>query len=709
MKIGEISDKIKDTMGKKVIIVESPAKTKTLKSFLKDGWKVTASMGHIRDLPERSLGVDIEKGFRPKFVIISKKKEVVEKLKEEVKDAEEVYLASDPDREGEAIAWHLSQVLKLKNPLRIEFNEITKPAVLEGLRHPRQIDMNRVYSQHARRILDRIVGYKLSPLLWEKLGFKTLSAGRVQSVALRLVCEREREIQAFVPEEYWKITARLTSKREYFPFDALLISRNGEKITIPNEEEANRILQALEGAEYRVIKIKKQERRRNPPPPFITSTLQQDASNRLGFTPARTMRIAQQLYEGIEIDEGTVGLITYMRTDSVRIAETALEEAREFLKATFGEEYLPPAPRRFKVKEGAQDAHEAIRPTSVFRTPERLAPYLNTDQLKLYTLIWRRFLASQMKEAVMDLTSVDIEAKEFLFRATGSVVKFPGFLVMYEEKKEELALPALEEGEVLELIELIPSQHFTQPPPRYSEASLVKALEQKGIGRPSTYAVIIQTLLDRNYVVRENKQLVPTEMGFKVNDLLVENFPDIVDVSFTARMEEELDDIERGILRWDFVLEKFYEAFSQTLKNAFRSIEKQELKDEPLEEKCPLCGASLVLKYGRYGQFVSCSNFPNCRYKRSITTSLGVKCPVEGCDGELVERHTRKGRVFYGCSKYPKCNFASWLKPTNTHCPKCGFILGEKVSRGEVVSLICLREGCGYQETVEREEVTASE
>lgn len=698
-------------MAKKVIIVESPAKTKTLKSFLKDGWKVTASMGHIRDLPERSLGVDIANGFRPQFVIIPKKKSVVKRLREEVKDAEEVYLASDPDREGEAIAWHLSQVLKLKNPLRVEFNEITKTAVLEGLRRPRSIDMNRVYSQHARRILDRIVGYKISPLLWEKLGFKTLSAGRVQSVALRLVCEREREIQAFVPEEYWTITARLTSQREYFPFDALLLSRNGEKIGIRNEEEANAILRALEGAEYKVIKIKKQERRRNPPPPFITSTLQQEASNRLGFTPARTMRIAQQLYEGIEIDEGTVGLITYMRTDSVRIAESALEEAREFLRQTYGEEFLPPAPRRFKVKEGAQDAHEAIRPTSVFRTPERLAPYLNPDQLKLYTLIWRRFLASQMKEAVMDHTSVDIEAKDFLFRATGSVVKFPGFLVIYEEKREEIVLPPLEEGEILELIELIPSQHFTQPPPRYSEASLVKALEQKGIGRPSTYAVVIQTLLDRYYVVRENKQLVPTEMGFRVNDLLVENFPEIVDVSFTARMEEELDDIERGILRWDFVLDKFYSAFSQTLESAFKTIKKQGRKDEPLEEKCPLCGAQLVLKYGRYGQFVSCSAFPNCRYKRSVSNSLGISCPMEGCEGEIVERRTKKGRSFYGCSHYPKCRFASWLKPTNMRCPKCGFILGEKLSKGEVVSLVCLREGCDYQEAieVEKEEVTASE
>ncbi len=696
-------------MSKKVIIVESPAKTKTLKSFLKDGWKVTASMGHIRDLPERSLGVDLVNGFTPKFVIISKKRQVVKKLKEEVKDAKEVYLASDPDREGEAIAWHLAQVLNLKNPLRVEFNEITKSAVLEGLAHPRSIDMNRVYSQHARRILDRIVGYKLSPLLWEKLGFKTLSAGRVQSVALRLLCEREREIQSFVPEEYWTITARLTSKREYFPFEALLIGRNGEKIKINNEEEANHILQVLGGAEYRVIGVKKQERRRNPPPPFITSTLQQDASNRLGFTPARTMRIAQQLYEGIEIDEGTVGLITYMRTDSVRIAESALQEAREFLKQIYGKEYLPPQPRRFKVKEGAQDAHEAIRPTSVFRTPERVAPYLTFDQLKLYTLIWRRFLASQMKEAILDLTSVDIQAKGFLFRANGSVVKFPGFLSMYEEKREDIVLPSLEEGEVLELIELIPSQHFTQPPPRYTEASLVKALEQKGIGRPSTYAVIIQTLLDRYYVVRENKQLVPTEMGFRVNELLVENFPDIVDVSFTAKMEEELDDIERGILRWDFVLEKFYDAFSQTLKRALQSIEKQEREDKPLEERCPLCGAPLVLKFGRYGEFVSCSNFPNCKYKRSITSSLGIPCPMEGCEGEIVEKRTKKGRVFYGCSNYPKCKFASWLRPTERRCPRCGFLLGEKLSKGKVVGLVCLREGCDYQEAVEREEVTASE
>jgi DNA topoisomerase-1 len=697
-------------MEKKVIIVESPAKTKTLKSFLKDGFKITASMGHIRDLPQRALGVDIDDGFTPKFIIIPKKKAVVEKLKEETKDADVVYLASDPDREGEAIAWHLAHVLKLKNPLRIEFNEITRDAVLEGLKHPRPIDMNRVYSQHARRILDRIVGYKLSPLLWDKLGFKTLSAGRVQSVALRLICEREREIQAFVPEEYWTITARLTSQREYFPFDAILITRNGEKISIKNEEEANKILQELEGAEYRVKSIKKQERKRNPPPPFITSTLQQEASNRLGFTPARTMRIAQQLYEGIEIDEGTVGLITYMRTDSVRIAESALAEAREFLKQNFGEEFLPPTPRRFKVKESAQDAHEAIRPTSVFRTPEKLARYLNSDQLKLYTLIWRRFLASQMKEAIVDHTTVDISAKDFIFRATGSVVKFPGFLIIYEDKKEEIALPELFEGEILDLIELIPAQHFTQPPPRYNDASLVKALEQKGIGRPSTYAVIIQTLLDRNYVVRENRQLIPTEMGFKVNDLLVEHFPDIVDVSFTAKMEEELDDIERGLLRWDFVLEKFYDSFSKTLKQAFKVIEKEEKKEEKLEEKCPLCGAPLVLKYGRYGQFISCSNFPQCRYKRSITSSLGIKCPMEGCDGEIVERRTKKGKLFYGCSNYPKCKFASWLKPTNHTCPKCSFILGEKMAKGEVVRLVCLREGCDYQEEVgEKEEIKASE
>ena len=674
----------------KLVIVESPAKARTVGKFLGRGYRVRASVGHVRDLLKSRLSVDIENDFAPTYRVPKEKRDVVKELREEVKKAAEVYLATDPDREGEAIAWHLMAAADIPEEIarRVVFHEITRDAIEHAFAHPRGIDMRLVNAQQARRILDRLVGYKVSPLLWDKVRNR-LSAGRVQTVALRLVVEREREIQAFVPEEYWTLDAELAKQdtRELEPrptFTASLHRIRGKEFELKTEEEAQRIVEDLQGAVYVVDSVRRRERKRRPAAPFTTSTMQQLASSKLGFNARRTMRIAQQLYEGIDIgDEGTVGLITYMRTDSVAVAPVAQAEARELIAERFGEAFLPPKPPTYKTKSKlAQEAHEAIRPTSVMRVPERLKPYLTREQYLLYDLIWKRFVASQMAPAIFDATSVDILAgpaqgeKPYLFRATGSVIKFPGFLIVYGREEgdgEDRELPPLEAGEMLDLIRLLPEQHFTQPPPRYTEATLIKALEEYGIGRPSTYAPIITTIQQRGYVEREDRRLKPTELGFIVNDLLIEYFPDIFNVHFTAQMEEELDQIARGEREWVPVLREFYEPFEKRLQVAAREMQEVKMGDEPTGEMCPECGRPLLYKYGRYGKFIGCSGFPECRYTAPYLEKIGVLCPE--CGGDLVEKKTRRGRTFYGCANYPTCNFASWKRPLPQPCPECGGLL----------------------------------
>ena len=695
----------------KLVIVESPAKARTVGRFLGKGYTVKASIGHVRDLLRSRLAVDIANDFKPTYRIIKEKREVVKELAEAAKRAAEVYLATDPDREGEAIAWHLMEAAKIDKgrARRVVFHEITRHAIEEAFAHPRGIDRRLVNAQQARRILDRLVGYTISPLLWKKVKNR-LSAGRVQSVALRLVVEREREIQSFVPQEYWTIEAELAKRRrerlekgeKRESFIAKLHRIRGQKVDLKSEEETQRIVQELERATYVVTKVKRREKRRHPAPPFITSTMQRAASNQLHFGARRTMVVAQQLYEGIELgEEGTVGLITYMRTDSVNVAASAQEEARAYIAEKHGQDYVPPKPRQYKTKvKGAQEAHEAIRPTSVWREPWAIKKYLTRDQYLLYDLIWRRFVASQMASAIFDTTSVDITAgPDYLFRATGSVVKFPGFLAVYraDEEEKEKALPPLSEGGVLDLVRLIPEQHFTQPPPRYTEASLIKALEEYGIGRPSTYAPIITTIQTRGYVEQVDRRLVPTELGFIVNDLLVEHFPEIMDVGFTAKMEEDLDAIARGERDWVPVLREFWGPFQRTLEQAKRNMPKVEVADQPTGEFCEKCGAPMVVKWGRYGKFIACSNFPECRNTKPYFEKIGVKCPE--CGGDLVVRKTRKGRTFYGCANYPECNFATWQRPLPEPCPHCGGLLtmvnkerAKCIKCGEVVKIMEIRE-----------------
>jgi DNA topoisomerase-1 len=677
--------------GPKMVIVESPAKARTVGRFLGRGYSVAASIGHVRDLPSNRMGVDLEQDFKPRYVIPSKKREVVAKLQTKAKQAAELYLATDPDREGEAIAWHLKAALKRQVagiPVRrVEFHEITQDAIAEAFAHPREIDKLRVDSQQARRILDRVVGYTLSPLLRDKMGRKGLSAGRVQSVALRLICEREREIRAFVPVEYWSIEAELRKqtvpgKRPPKSFIAKLVKIRGEDPDLKNEADAQAIVDDLEGATYVVQKVTRRERLRRPAPPFMTSTLQQEASRKLRFTAKRTMGVAQALYEGKDIGAGErVGLITYMRTDSVAVAETAQAEARRLIEERFGPEYVPAQPPQYKSKaKGAQEAHEAIRPTSVRRDPESLKAYLTRDELRLYTLIWQRFVASQMAPAILDQTSIDIAAgpaageKPYLFRATGSVIKFPGFLKVYEESREEedvpedgegVRLPSLQKGEVLDLVQLLPKQHFTQPPPRYSEASLIRALEEYGIGRPSTYATILSTIQQRGYVGREDKKLIPTELGFLVNDLLVEFFDELINVDFTAEMEERLDEIATGEIAWVPMLHEFYGPFSEKVSIAEQKMPRVELKPEPTGELCPQCGEPLLIKFGRYGKFIACSGFPTCRYTAPLPIP-GVTCPE--CGGDVVEKRTRRGRRFYSCANWrpddeTACQWSTWKLP----------------------------------------------
>ncbi len=691
-------------MPKALIIVESPAKTRTLKNFLGAGYSIEASMGHVRDLPKSRLGVDVEHEFEPKYITIPERKDVIKKLKDAVAKADVVYLASDPDREGEAIAWHLQEALDLKDPRRIQFNEITRSAVTEALQNPHQINHDLVNAQQARRVLDRLVGYMLSPLLWRKVK-KNLSAGRVQSVAVRLICDREREITAFVPVEYWSIVATLTPKDKEHLFDAKFLSRNGEKLEIHNQAESDALLAALEGADYVVKSVKKSEKRRNPAAPFITSTLQQEASRKLGFGAKRTMQVAQQLYEGIELgSEGHVGLITYMRTDSTRVAAEAQEEARGYIIDRFGESYAPDKPRQV-VRKGAQDAHEAIRPTSVRRHPDEIKQLLSNDQYRLYRLIWQRFLASQMKPAVFDVVSVDIVARDMIFRATGSTVKFQGFMKVYTEGKDESTvtadedmppLPDLKEGQPLDLRKLNPEQHFTEPPPRYSEATLVRALEEKGIGRPSTYASIISTIQDRKYVELTEKKFHPTELGFIVTDQLVKHFPDIMDVQFTAGVETKLDTVEEGQLDWVRLLSDFYGPFSKDLEAAQENMERVKIEPKMTDQMCPNCGKPMAIREGRFGEFLGCSGYPECKTAMPLSKPLDVKCPVCG-EGDVVEKKSRKGKVFYGCNRYPDCNFVTWDKPTNKHCPQCNGLLGERRFRGRMIGYRCTNPDCDYQ------------
>lgn len=685
---------------KYLVIVESPAKAKTIEKYLGKDFYVLASMGHLRDLPKSKLAVDPENKFEPSYIIIKGKAKILNQLKEAAKKAEIVYLAPDPDREGEAIAWHLVYALNIEeNKIRrVEFNQITKETVQEAIAHPRTIDVNRVNAQQARRILDRLVGYKLSPLLWQKVR-RGLSAGRVQSVAVKAICDRELEIDHFKPDEYWTIDAKLSNSKNETVLAKLQSKKgNDEKLNVTNGEQSKEIVSAIENAGknggYEITDIRKKERRRNPSPPFITSTLQQEASRKLGFNARKTMMIAQQLYEGLEIDGGEqTGLITYMRTDSTRTAESALTEVRNQIKNVYGNEFVPAAPNTYKLKEKAQDAHEAIRPTLLNRDPKSLKEFLTPEQYKLYGLIWKRFLASQMAPAVLDTTSVDIAAGEYVLRATGSVVKFAGFMSVYLEGKdegteedkneeEENILPELTVGEKLKLQEIIPLQHFTQPPPRYTEATLVKYLEEKGIGRPSTYAPIISTIQTRNYVINDRKKLTPTDLGKAVNKQLEKHFPGIIDEIFTATIEGELDLVAEGQKLWTDVLKEFYFPFEKDLKKAEVEMESIKVPDRVSDEKCEVCGKPMLIKVGRFGEFLACSGFPECKTTKSIIKPIGT-CPK--CKNPVVKKRTKRFRFFTGCSTYPKCDFACWEEPIipNESCPKCGAFMVMKGKKGE--------------------------
>ncbi len=748
---------------KSLLIVESPTKVKTLSKFLGKDFTIKASIGHIKDLPKKELGVDIENKLTPTYVVIEGKEKVLRDLKKAARSAERVYLGPDPDREGEAIAWHIASELNgaSEKLFRVEFNEITEKAVTEAIKNPRKIAQGLVDAQQARRILDRLVGYKLSPLLWRKVR-RGLSAGRVQSVAVRIVVDREREIEAFKPREYWSITASVEGSAPP-PFEAKLFHINGKKAEIKNEEQVREILSAIEGRSLRIDRIEKKKRRRSPAPPFITSTLQQEAARKLKFTAKKTMLIAQQLYEGIDIGgEGSVGLITYMRTDSVRIADEAREEARALIRGEFGKEYIPDKPAAYKSKKAAQDAHEAIRPTSVIRTPSSISGSLTRDQARLYKLVWNRFVACQMSPANLEQTAIDIipqqgetpDKNSYVFRATGTVVIFPGFMRLYTEggdgdAEEEGLLPRVSEGDVLKTLEIIPKQHFTQPPPRFTEASLVKELEARGIGRPSTYASILSTIQDRKYTEKKEGRFYASELGMLVSDLLVERFADLMDYNFTAKMEDNLDRIEEGGLSWVDIVMDFYTPFDRDLTDAMENLGRVKPKDIPtdevcdkcgkpmvikwgkhgrfiactgypdckttrplenetgadngqgasgraVDEKCVKCGSPMVLKSGRFGRFLACSKYPDCKTTKPIST--GAVCPEDG--GEIVERQTKKGKLFFSCNNYPKCKFATWYRPMPRKCPSCGadFLVEKKTKKEQVYS--CLNKDCGYREDI---------
>jgi DNA topoisomerase I len=737
-------------MSKGLIVVESPAKVKTIQKFVGEDYIVKASLGHIKDLPEGELGVDLAKDFQPEYVSIPGKAKVVRELKKASKGVKSIFLGPDPDREGEAIAWHIAEEIgdEDKTVYRVLFNEITRKAVLDALRHPGKLQQSKYEAQQARRILDRLVGYQVSPILWEKVR-RGLSAGRVQSVAVRIICERDREIEDFVSEEYWSLTATLKGKESPVSFDAKLSKWKGKKVKMASEQEALAIKQTLEGASYTVSKITRQEKQRHPFPPFITSRLQQEAYRKLSFYAQRTMRVAQRLYEGMELgDMGTVGLITYMRTDSPRVANEAVRQVRDWIKDRFGESYLPPKPNVYKSRKGAQDAHEAIRPTSMELTPEKVKPYLDNEQWVLYKLIWDRFVASQMAPAVFQQTTIEIKADEAIFSSVGTVPVFQGFIALYmegeddpENGEQEKTLPVLSEGERLALLGLTQKQHFTQPPYRFSEATLIRELEERGIGRPSTYASILSTIKEKQYVKLEKGKFFPTELGCLVNDLLVVSFPDIFDVEFTAQMEENLDKIEEGDKGWVETLREFYRPFEKDLnmaKVSMRDVKKELIPTDILCERCgsamvkrwgkrgyflacstypkcrytreveeseenqvvngspcEKCGGSMVVKTGKFGRFLACSNYPTCKFTKPIET--GVRCLQEGCDGMIVERRTRKGKVFYSCSNYPRCTFALWDKPIPEKCPQCDHpYLIEKQGKGGAV-IRCPQKECGYR------------
>jgi len=702
-------------MGKSLVIVESPAKAKTISRMLGSGYSVKASVGHVRDLPKKFLGVDVKGGFTPKYEVPSEKKAVVKGIKETAKQAAAVYLATDPDREGEAISWHLVQAAKLDEmPLkRVVFHELTEEAVAEAFRHPREINMDMVHAQQARRILDRLVGYKISPLLGQKVR-RGLSAGRVQSVALRMIVDRERDIEGFVPQEYWSIEAQLEKIATKEGFTATLQGfMDGKKLDIGSREETASIVSQLKDASYTAAQVRKKEVVRQPAPPFITSTLQQEGWRKLHLSAKRTMALAQQLYEGLPIGkEGSVGLITYMRTDSVRVAPSALEETRAYIKDKYGANFLPPHPRIFRKKsKGAQEAHEAIRPTSIRREPEAIKGYLTRDQFRLYELIWKRMVSSQMSPAILDNTSVDIEAKRgkgkksYLLRAARSIMRFPGFTILYsegrdeaEDEKEKAPLPELAKGEQLRLLGLSPEQHFTQPPHRYTEATLVKALEERGIGRPSTYAPILATIQERGYVERDSGRFYPTELGRLVSDMLCQHFPDIVDLGFTAQMEEELDRIAQGEREWIPFLEEFYNPFEKTLQAAKQQMTRVKIADEPTDEACTVCGRPMVIKLGRYGRFMACSGYPECKNAKPLLVKIGVTCPK--CGSELVVRRSKKKRTFYGCSGYPDCDFTSSDRPISQPCPECGGLL---VMRGKTRARCTKCAFSGRLDELERE------
>lgn len=690
-----------------LVIVESPAKAKTIQKYLGPGYEVIASMGHVRDLPKSKLGVDTENDFEPLYTDMKGKEDVIKELKKHAKKCGKIYLATDPDREGEAISWHIAQMLKLdmNDNNRVAFNEITKSGVQNGMSNPHKIDVDLVNAQQARRILDRLVGYKLSPFLWKKVK-RGLSAGRVQSVAVRLVVDRENEIRSFIPKEYWSIDAKFTAPGSRKVFDAALVAVDGKKLEIPNQADADGLLARLEGAEYTVTSVKKRVTKKQPAPPFITSTLQQEASRKLGFSAKRTMKAAQELYEGVDVEGvGAVGLITYMRTDSLRISDEAKAAAAEYISTVYGKEYLPDKPRTFKTKSNAQDAHEAIRPSITEMTPARVKNSLSNDQFKLYKLIWERFIASQMANAQLNTVSVDIDANGCTFRATGYSVKFDGFMTLYVESTDgeesnKKMLPELKAEDKLKLKSIAGNQHFTQPPPRYTEASLIKALEENGIGRPSTYAPTITTITARQYVEHEGKQLKPTNLGEVITELMKDHFEKIVDAKFTAEMENDLDEVEHGHKNWVTTLHDFYDDFSATLQKAEEAMEGKRVKvpDEETDVVCELCGRNMVIKYGKYGKFLACPGFPECSNTKKIVTETEGSCPR--CGKKMLLKKSKKGRSFYGCEGFPDCNFMTWNVPTAEKCPECGKTLFTK--GGKSGRLVCENEGCGYERELKK-------
>jgi len=690
-----------------LVIVESPAKAKTIQKYLGSGYEVIASMGHIRDLPKSKMGVDKENDFAPQYTDMKGKEDVIKELKKRAKKCDKVYLATDPDREGEAISWHIAQLLKLdmQDNNRVAFNEITKTGVQAGMSNPHKIDIDLVNAQQARRILDRLVGYELSPFLWKKVK-RGLSAGRVQSVAVRLIVDRENEIKKFKPKEYWSIDAKFTAPSSRKVFEASLVAVDGKKTEIPDKESADKILSRLEDASYIVTAVKKRVTKKQPSPPFITSTLQQEASRKLGFSAKRTMKSAQELYEGVDIQGiGAVGLITYMRTDSLRISDEAKKSAEDYIRTVYGQNYLPDKPRVFKIKSNAQDAHEAIRPSTPDLTPERVKSSLSTDQYKLYKLIWERFIASQMANALLDTVSVDIDAQGCTFRASGYSVKFDGFTVLYvetsdsaEENKKEL--PPIQKDDKLKLKSIAGNQHFTQPPARYTEASLIKALEENGIGRPSTYAPTITTITSRQYVEHEGKSLRPTNLGEVITELMKQHFKKIVDSKFTAEMEHNLDEVEHGNKDWVSTLHEFYDDFSETLRKAETAMEGKRVKvpDEETDVICELCGKNMVIKYSKYGKFLACPGFPDCKNTKKIVTETEGNCPR--CGKKILLKKSKKGRSFYGCEGYPDCNFMTWNVPTSEKCPNCNSTLF--IKGGKSGKLVCEHEDCGYERELKK-------